>query len=502
MNNSRSKNAKLNIIVGYVVQILILLLAFIGRKIFISILSEDYLGINGLYSNILSILAIADLGLGNVIQFYLYKPVHEGNYKRVNILVNYFKKLYIKIAVILLVLGLGIIPFLSYIVNADLPKVELIVYYIVFLLNSVCTYFAAHKIALLAANQDNRIQKIITLSTSFISQVFHIIVLILWKNYLIYVVVTLISTIINVITINTICNKKYKYLKEKYKEENIDKSGIKENVKSTFLYKIGGVIINNTDNILISTIVSTAAVGLYSNYLLIVAAIQELIGIITTSLISAVGNLSAEGNKERMKKIFNMMMLIYNLIAIFCAISFYMLFDDLIVFWIGQEFVLNKTVLFAISLNFYLETAVSPIFIYRETNGLFKKVKYLLLSTAIINIILSIILGKRFGVFGILISTSLARILTQIWYEPKILFKNLFNSNAIEYWKKQAKYIAISLLVILACFLATFKLPHNFIFMIIRGGIYLGMSVIIFYITCHKTDEIKELKRILKIKNK
>lgn len=499
MNKSRKKNAKLNIIIGYVTQAIILLLSFIGRRIFIRFLSEEYLGINGLYSNILSILSLADLGIGNVMLFYLYKPVQEGDNNRLIALLNYFKKLYTVIAIVILSLGLCVIPFLNYIVNADLSNIELIGYYIVFLLNSVCTYFSAHRIALLSANQDNRIQKVVSLIISFILQVFHIVVLLLWKNYFIYVCTTLLSTFIEVVVLNIICDRKYPYLRGKSTNVDIDKSAIIENVKSTFLYKIGAVIINNTDNILISTIISTAAVGLYSNYLLVVTAVQQFISIISTSLISAVGNLSAEGNKKRMMSIFFMMLLIYHFIAIFCSVSFYFLFDDLIISWIGQEFVLSKRILFAISFNFYLTTAVSPIWIYRETNGLFGKVKYLLLSAATLNIAFSIILGKKFGVFGILIATSIARILTQIWYEPKILFNNIFDSSSKKYWISQFKYVILSFIVVVLCFLVTIVLPHGFIMLFVKGLIYFIICLIVFYICCYNTDELKEIKGILKI---
>lgn len=332
MANSRSKNAVLNISVGFGTQILILLLSFIGRKIFVHFLELDYLGINGLYSNILSVLALAELGLGNVTQFFLYKPVVENDKPLVRYLVKYFGKMYWCIAGTVFLLGVLLMPFLKYFINSDLPQNELLIYYVLFLLNSVVSYFAADKIALLAAYQDNRLQKYILLLTNTLAQVGYIIVLVVWHNYFFYVSVTLLMSILNVALINLICRKKYSFLYEKSKEkpEGFDKHCIIDNVKSTFMYKIGATIVNNTDNILISAMISTAAVGLYSNYQMVVLAIQGFIAIVSTSLISGIGNLSATGNKKRMNSVFNVILLLYHLIAAYGAIAFYFLFQDLI----------------------------------------------------------------------------------------------------------------------------------------------------------------------------
>lgn len=497
-NNSRSKNAILNIIIGVIAQFGILLLSFIGRKIFINFLSADYLGINGLYSNILSVLALAELGLGNVTQFFLYKPVVEKDYNKICSLVKYFRKLYAIIAVVVLGIGLLLIPFLKYIINSNLQQNELIIYYIIFLLNSSVTYFAADKIALLAANQDNRLTKYITLSINFALQLLHIIVLMIWHNYIVYVLATLLCSVINVLVTNILCYRLYPYLKEKniYKVE-IDKKLITNNLKSTFVYKIGATIVNNTDNILISVMISTAAVGLYSNYYLVVSGIQAFLAVVTAALISGIGNLNASGNKKRMAEIFNCMLFIYHFIAAYGATGLFLLFNDLVPAWLGSEYLLDNWVVFAIAFSFYLNNAISPIWMFRESNGLFNKVKYLFLTTAIINIVLSIVLGKLLGVFGILIATPIAKMVTQVWYEPHILFKFLFDTSSKEYWFNQLKYVALSLISALMCFGITIILPHSFTFIFIKAVIYFVIFVIVFLILCRKSAEVNELKKLL-----
>lgn len=494
MTNSRSKNLFLNVTVGYVVQICILALSFIGRSIFIRFLSADYLGINGLYSNILSVLALAELGLGNVMQFFLYKPVGQGDQEKTVALFKYFKKLYLAIAGIVLAAGLLLIPSLRYIVNSELPQDELIIYYILFLLNSVVTYFAAPHIALLAANQDNRLQKMITLFTTLILQLAHIVVLLIWKNYIIYVTVTLVSTVLNTLILSASCNKRYPYLRKEAETDVSEKREVIKSVKATFVYKVGSVIINNTTNILISIIISTAAVGLYSNYYLIVNGIQAFIAIITASLISGVGNLSTQGNRKRMYAVFNTMLLFYNFIAAVGGIAFWLLFNDVITVWLGKEYLMDSLSVFAISLNFYLTNAISPIWMYRESNGLFNKVKYLMIFMAVCNIIFALILGRIIGVAGILLAPVLARIVTQVWYEPHILFNTVFQISQSKYWQVMAKHIALTLVSALLCWAATNFLPHSFMFVIVKGLLIVAICAVVFLLGNYKSDEFDEIK--------
>ncbi len=498
MGNSRSKNLFLNLIIGYVAQIGILLLSFVSRRVFVQFLSADYLGINGLYGNILSVLALAELGLGSVTQFFFYKPTAEGDFSKTSTLFSFFKKIYVCIAISVLTIGLAFIPFLRFVVNSNLKQNELIVYYVLFLLNSVVTYFSAPQIALLAANQDNRLHKIVTLLTSFCLQIAHIAVLCIWKNYIIYVSITLLSSILSAVVLNSICSKRYPYLKETHKNETVNKKEIISSVKSTFIYKVGTVIVNNTTNILISIIVSTAAVGIYSNYMLVITGIQGFISVITTSITSSVGNLSAAGNKSRMLSVFESMLLIYNFIATVGFIGFFLLFNDFVAFWLGNGFLMNKPEVFAISIGFYITTTISPIWIYREANGLFAKVKYLMVIMALINIVLSVFLGKIWGVFGILIATPISKLLTQVWYEPRILYKAVFDKTQKSYWWLRTKLTSLSGIAVVLSFLVTRKLPSSFVFMIIKGIIIITICLVVFCVGTFRSTAFLEIKDLVK----
>ena len=489
MDNTRSKNAVLNIVFGYIAQIGILALSFFGRRIFLRFLSIDYLGINGLYSNILTILSLAELGLDSAVVYSLYKPVAEDNKPLIASLIRYFRKIYTILAITIFALGLAVIPFLGFIIKSDLPQSDLVAYYVLFLLNTVSTYFFAHKVALLSVYQEQRIQKMVSLCSSIVLQILHIIVLLIWKNYYIYIIITAFGTILNYIVLGIICDKIHPEIKKCKNNVPFDKKPIVQLIQSSFLYKIGAVALNNTDNILISVIVNTAVVGLYSNYLIVVNAIQGFISTITLSLISGIGNLSALGNKERQHDIFFMMLLFYHFIAITGGAGFFILFNDLITIWLGKEYLLSQATVFAIALSFYQTNSVSPIWMFREANGLFKEVKYLLLTTAFCNIVLSITLGYIWGTFGILIATSISRIITQVWYEPKILFNNVFGCTTKKYWKKQAKYFLLSCVVFIATYFATAYMPHSFAFLFFKAVVIVSISTLVFLVFNRNSKE-------------
>ncbi len=499
MNNSRSKNAVLNIIVGWGAQVVILLLSFVSRKIFLNFLSIDYLGINGLYGNILSALSLAELGLGTVTQFFLYKPVAENDYVKITLLTKYFRKLYLIIASIVIAIGLLMIPLLPFIIDSELKQVDLIVYYVIFLFNSCATYLCADKIALLAANQDTRLTKYVSIAVSLGLQILHIIVLLIWKNYIVYVLATLLSSLVNAIVVNYLCKKKYPFLKEKNDVAlDVDKKIIWNKIKSTFVYKIGAVILTGTDNILISVMVNTAAVGLYSNYLMIFSGVQMFFSVVTTALISGVGNLSANENKERIYQLFNFLSFIYQFVAAFVGTALFFLYNDFITVWLGEAYLLDELTVFAIAFSFYLTNAISPIWMYREANGLFNEVKYLFLIMAGLNIVFSVVLGFFWGTFGILLATSLARIVSQVWYEPRVLFRKLFNTTAKTYFIKQVTYVLISLLCIGFCYVITVLLPHSILFFFIKGILFFLVFLGVFWIFIRKSNEINELKLALK----
>lgn len=491
---TRSQNAKRNILFGYIAQIGIFILSFIGRKIFLHYLSADYLGINGLYTNILTILSLAELGLDSAFLFSLYKPVAEHNYDLINSLVTFFRKIYYLLAAILLAAGLILTPFLKYLVRSDIAQKDLVFYYIVFLINMISTYFVAHKIALLSAFQEQRIQRLVTLLSNFTLQIAQIIVLIVFKDYHFYVIASTLTTIIFNCVLSIVAEKIHPEVFRARKDSVFDKQVIFKRIRATFMYKFGAVLINSTDNILISALVGIYAVGLYSNYYSIVFSFTSLISIINAALITGIGNMAAKESRDKQLSLFDMMLLVYHLIAAIGFIGFSLLFNDLIPLWLGNKYLLDNATVFVIALNFYLTYAIAPVWIFREANGLFDDVKYILLIRAAVNIALSIVLGMYFGVFGILLATTLSLILTNFWYEPKVIAGKIFASKVSGYWVKQIRYCLLTVMSYLVCFFVIPNIGTGWIVLVIKALAVCTITSFIFILTNYKTPEYKKFK--------
>lgn len=498
MSKSRSQNTILNIFFGYAAQLGTIVLSFIGRRIFLQYLSVDYLGINGLYSNILTVLSLAELGLDTAVVYSLYKPVADGNEALINSLLAYFKRIYFALAGIIFLIGTALVPFLHFLIKSELNRQDLIYYYLIFLVNTVASYFVAHKVALLSAYQEQRVQKLVVLSSNLVLQILHIIVLVVWKNYYLYVLVTLLTTIISNLALGCVCDKIHPNIKKKLPPVDFDKKPICEKVYSTLIYKVGAVAVTNTDNILISVLVSTAAVGLYSNYYVVYGSIQGFIAIITTSLISSLGNLGVSGDKKRQYEIFNFALMFYHFTAALGLIGFSALLNDVVELWLGAEYLFDWPTVFIIALNFYISNAISPVWMYREANGLFEQVRYLMLARAAVNIILSVLLGMIWGTFGILLATAISLAVTNFWYEPRILFKKVFDLSVREYWRTQGRYFLMTLLAMAVCYGAIGMLPRaaTLPLILIKTLLIILLTTGIFFVFVHRKPEYGEIKAL------
>jgi len=493
---SRIEKTTRNFIVGIIYQILLLLLNFISRTIFIKVLGVEYLGINGLFANILSVLSMADLGIGTAIMYSLYKPLARKDKTIIAALISYYKKIYIVIASAVAIIGISLVPFLQYIVNLDKSLPNIKIYYILFLLNSVVSYLFVYKTILISADQKNYLLKIYNMAFAVIKFVAQIFVLYATHNYILFLVIMVLSTLSNNYFCSIKTEKIYPYLKLlKTELDKTYKKTVFVNIKSVFLYRFGGIILNNTDNIIISILVGTVAVGYYSNYFLLITAILGFTNIIISSVMASVGNLVVDNNLEYKYKIFNILSLLCFWVFGFSSICLFILFQDFISLWLGSDYLLSNIAVIIIIINFYMPGLLNPIWIFRDTTGLFKKTKYITIVTSIINIVLSVLLGMRYGLTGVLGATILARGMTNFWYEPYILHKDYFRKPVVKY------FLQLLIRTILLCATAglLYYITNFFNISSVQNFIiklFLCIIVIngIFFIVFRKMDEFIYLK--------
>lgn len=500
--NNRTINSIRNAVFGIGNQVVNLFLNFISRYVFIRILGIEFLGVNSLFTSILSILSLADLGLSTAISYSFYKPLAEKNYKKVSQLLDFYKVIYRGIAITVLVCGLILLPFLQFIVKTEISMSSIRVYYLFFLANTVCSYLFVYKTTLLSADQRSYVSSIISSFVSAMKILLQILAVSIWKSYIAYLVVLVTCTILN----NLICvwqvSKIYSF--SEYKNNKLsknEKSGIIKSVKAVFLYKLSGILINSTDNILISTLVNTVAVGYYTNYNMIVTTLQNFIGTFFGAFTASIGNLINNDGKEKSYSVFRTLQLCSFWLSGIICLDYYLLINDFIKIWIGEQFVCESDLLIAIALNFYLSIILQPLWSYREATGLFMKIQKIMFTCAIVNLILSVCLGIFYGTAGIIIASSIARITTYYWYEPKLLFNEHFKQPVKPYFIDQLLNAAFVLILgfVMQYFMSKF-LVTSWMTWIIKAILTTAILFFAYGVKDYKKEELKIIVSIVKRK--
>lgn len=481
---TRTENSRKNLTNGIINQVIILAINFASRTIFIKTLGEQYLGINGLYTNILSLLSLTELGLGNIALYTLYKPLAEKNSKKISQLINFYKKVYFIIFCSVIIIGLVFVPFLKYIIDTNLPLKDLILYYILYLLNTALSYAFINKRILVNADQKVYIIRNTTTMVTVIQFILQASILVVYKDFYLYLIIQCMCTLLTNLIIKFKAEKIYNLnIEDKLPKE--EQKSILLQTKDLFIYKLNVTLVNSVDNIFISILLGTNIVGYYSNYNMIILMIINLINLIINSISASIGNLSVIAKSKEKEQFFYKLLLAMQWIISFVSCCMLQLFNDFITLWIGEMYVFSSVTVLIIVMNFYIAYIISPIWIFRETNGLFKEVKYVMLVTAILNIIFTYILGIKYGLNGIIGATILSRLLTTVWYEPKILFKKCFNSEPKKYYLLQLKNIIIFCLITLISYIVTKNIvATNYILWLIKAIIitiiFNGLYIVIY----------------------
>ena len=443
---SRSSNAIKNIIVALLCQLVTFGFSFVTRTLLITLLGDEYNGLTSFFQNVVSMLSFTELGVGTAIIYALYKPVAENNIEKLKSLMGFYKNVYRILAVIILSLGVIVTPTLKFFLETDVPLGNVSLYFLIYLGNTAVSYLFIYKSSILNADQRNRTVKLITTIFLVLKHSIEIGVLLLTKSFVAYLVVQLICTVLNNLTISTVANKYYPWLKEKAsKLEKSERKTIFDDVKSMFVYRVGGILLNNSASIIMSKLVGVVVLGFYSNYNLFIGAATTFLELIFHALTGSLGNLNSAKNSKSSEKVLRECNFMAFFLYTICAVGMFVLLDDVVLIWLGPERMLGKAVCFAMVANLYIFGMLQGVMAYRMTTDLFRITKYIILVTCGLNIGLSICMGIKWGLFGILIATSIARLTTNFWYEPLMLYKKIFKMSATKHFVKQGMYFATTL---------------------------------------------------------
>jgi O-antigen/teichoic acid export membrane protein len=489
MSKGRVANSTYNMISGFLYQLITLIMSFLSRTVFIRMLGLEYLGLNGIFTDVLNLLSMADLGFNTTMAYSFYKPLAENDEKRLTALICFYKKVYHVIATIVTVMGLAVIPFLKLIINTEKEIPHLTLYYLFSLAGVIISYLFVYRTTILTADQKNYEVLRVSIYTTISKTLLQIAVLLLWRNYILYLSIGIIIQLINNLIITKKAENIYPFIKQKERISSEDEKSIFDNMKSIFLYKISGTMISATDNIMISFLVGTAMVGIYSNYIMVSNKLLLVIQIVFSALTASIGNVIV---KEGIEKRYEIFCALQSLSFIFCGITtcvFGVMANDLIAVWLGADFTISSTAVMALTINTYLGCVLLPLWTYRDATGLYMKTKYIMLFGAVLNIVLCIILGKIWGLTGILFGSLISRLSTYFWYEPKVLYKDYFEKKAKGYFLSLFNNMILVIVTIIALSLLFYHVEvDGWLMLVVKGGCIGLISTVVFFGAYARTE--------------
>lgn len=496
---SRTEYSLINMLTGFVGYGINTLIGFVCRIIFVKTLSAEYLGVSGLFTNILSVLSLAELGINSAIIYALYKPIAQNDYKKITSIMQFYKKAYVAIGTFVGIIGIAISPFLDYIIT-DAPNIKESIYllYALYLFNTVVTYFFSYRASLLTAMQRQYIVSGYNYVVTIAQSILQIIFLLVTHEYIWYLIIQTAGSIIYNIWVSQKASKDYPYILDK-NVAPLSKKEIRSlfvNIKALAINKVSGVLVNSTDNIVISFFNGISSVGYTSNYILLSSTVGTLIGQVFNALPGSVGNLNATANDKERYDFFKVLNLANFWLFGWGAIGIALCSSDLVRWFYGAEYVLPMRIPLIIAINSFTIGMLQACYTYKSTLGLFRYGQYLLFFTGIINLILDVILGRMWGIFGVYFATLIARVSTNLWYEPYAVYKYGLKKNPILYLKRYVHFIVVLLITggisWILCSLCLFSIVGNVVAkLIICTIVPNGLFILAF----RKTEEFAYLKR-------
>lgn len=491
----RVRQAGKNIFFGYISNFIIMIMGLIQRTVFIMVLDRALLGVNSLYTDILSMLSLAELGIGSALNYSLYKPVAHNDIGKIKSYMRLYKTAYLAIAGVITVIGLGMVPFLPYLIkdSGGISETDLILYYLIFLFNTVSTYFVSYKYSLVNAQQRNYIQTNITTVTKIVTVLVQIVMLLATKNFLLFLLSQSAVELTQKIFANRYLNKLYPYLQDKdvHKLDKKETAVVADKTKALMFHKIGDVARLSTDSIIITYFMNVDWVGVVGNYMQIITYATNYISVIFNSVISGFGNLVATESKEKQYAMFRVYRFFACWLYGFAAVGFWLLLTPLVTgIWLDDSWKLGQGVLALILVDFYFKGGRVVLVNFKIAAGIFEQDKYLSLIQGAVNLVLSVVGIQYIGLAGVYVGTVVSGVMANL-IQPVIVYRDCFGRSAWSYFLDSLKYIGtiIGVVVLMVPVKSVILSQVN-----IRTFIFMGLIVsvvynVVFLLLFHRTKE-------------
>lgn len=497
MTGNRTQNATRILFFGILESALSLIFSFITRTVLIYCLGADYVGLSTLFVSVLGILNLAELGLGSAMVFYMYRTIVNSDSDTMCALFKYYRKCYFVIGTIILCAGIILSPFLKFLVEGNIPEdVNLYVLYYMNLIGTVSSYYLfPYRSSVLTAYQRNDILSKINSVLIIIQNVLQIAVLAVFRNYYLYTIILVFMQPVKSIVVAAVSRKMYPGYLVKGEISSELRSDIKKKVSALFMYKIGNVIANFADTIVISAFLGLTVLGYYNNYYYIITMLMAALNIYYNSLSAGIGNSIVSESVEKNYNDFNRLVFIQGWIIGWSSICLLCLYQPFIAVWVGENYQLPFNIVISLVIYFYCWKLQDITYLYREAAGLWQHDKYSVACGAVFNLILNLILVQIIGLYGVILSTIMNCVLVSLPWSTRALFKHYFHKNAIEYYKKLGLYTIVFALNALSTYFICGKIQgSNIQVLFIRIIICIIVPNVFFWIMYRGTEAYQDVK--------
>lgn len=501
----RVKSSMINGITSIIAQVITIFVTFISRRIFLMVLGENVLGINGLFTQIISLMSLMELGIGSAIIYSMYEPLAIGDKEQISAIVRLYKKIYTIIGILVFVVGCVLTPFITFFITGDISEVSNIyLIFMLFVINASLSYFNSYKQNLIVADQKKYIIVLVHNGLFIILNILQIIVLIKTRNYVLYLLIQIIVTLLENLLLSSITKKMYPFLSG-YKNVVVRKDvaeKMKKNVKALVLHRVGTVFVTSTDTLVISKFIGIVVVGKYVNYNYVTNAFSTLTTGLFNSFTSSVGNYNVTADKKGRYELFRKLLFLNYVVFGFLAICTWCLVSDFIRLFYGKNMVLDDVVVLLLVLKFYLSGMRTALLTYKDALGIYHPDRFRPIVEGLINLFGSIILVKYLGLSGVILATIISNISLNTWVEPYVVYKEGFEKKWTDYLIHYSKYIICFLGIgFVMTILAKNMIVYNYIQFFIKAFVIAGATIILILMLSYIFDR-EELKYYINLTKK
>lgn len=495
-NEQRVLNSVRNMATSAVLQTVLGILAFVERTIFIRCLSIEYLGLNSLFSNILNVLSMAELGISSAIAFALYKPIAENNYDLIKSYMSFFKKAYRVIGSVILAIGIILSPFINLFLENDQSIENASYYFLIYLFGVGLTYFYSYKQILIEADQKKYINQLVICFGSILRVIVQLIAISITHDYGVYIFLYLVFNVGKNIVLAVWADRLYPYLKDRKvaKLETRERKSIVRNIKALSLHKFGEVAIGSIDSLLISLLVDLRTLGLYANYQIITNALKSAMRVFYSSMGASIGNMCATEDRKQVYSSFVSLDFANYFISSVITVLMFALIQTVMKLWLGAYFVLNTSTVLLISLVFFIESNRNMVLNFHDACGLFWADKYKRVLEALINLVVSYLLGRKMGIDGIFIGTVVCN-LVGFTIEVTVVFRNVFAFSPVKYFLKYLLRLTATILIsVFVFFSCSFIKGTSVLAALASMLLSITLVVLIYYLLYHRNKDFLIVK--------